>query len=143
VTTVRAAAIQDMIDHARQTYPAECCGLLVGIAGSEEPDRPRHAAILEALPAHNDAADTTRRYLLRASDHIHTRRAARARGLSIVGFYHSHPSSSPEPSQTDLEEAAYPDFLYLIVGTPCGRPQLGLFRFDGRSFESAAWEVSG
>jgi [CysO sulfur-carrier protein]-S-L-cysteine hydrolase len=32
-----------------------------------------------------------------------------------VGTYHSHPRSSPEPSQTDINLANYPDWLYVIV----------------------------
>ena len=43
------------------------------------------------------------------------RRAARQQGLEVLGFYHSHPHSAPEPSSTDLAEASYPDRVYLIV----------------------------
>ncbi|MEL6151319.1 MAG: Mov34/MPN/PAD-1 family protein, partial [Chloroflexota bacterium] len=35
--------------------------------------------------------------------------------LDLIGIYHSHPQTSPIPSQTDIRDAAYPDSAYLIV----------------------------
>ncbi len=84
--------------------PAECCGVLVGTDDE----------IVEAVRIRNVAHEPTR-YLLDPKGHIDAQRVARERGLGVVGFYHSHPHSSPEPSPTDLAEASYPDDVYLIV----------------------------
>ena len=60
-----------------------------------------------------------------------------AHGLAVVGFYHSHPHSLPEPSVTDLIEASYPDHLYLIVSPSAERARVRIFRFvDGRFAET-------
>jgi proteasome lid subunit RPN8/RPN11 len=101
----RAEALRDIVAHALEARPAECCGVLIG-AGAD---------ILEAVRSRNMSA-TPDRYELDPKVHIDARRAARRRGLSVLGFYHSHPHSAPEPSPTDMAEASYPNDLYLIVG---------------------------
>jgi proteasome lid subunit RPN8/RPN11 len=64
------------------------------------------------------------RYLIDPAEHFAAIREARASGLRVMGAYHSHPSSAPEPSETDIAEATGgPDFCYLIVslvGSPGG-----------------------
>ena len=70
--------------------------------------------VVEAVRAAN-LSDDPNKYSLDPKAHIDARRSARVRGLEVVGFYHSHPHSEPEPSITDLAEATYPGFLYLIV----------------------------
>jgi len=82
----------------------------------------------------NIADDPARRFLIDAQVHIDTLRRARARGLVIAGFYHSHPRSEPEPSATDLEEANYPDHLYLIVRPRPSGCQARLWRLEGSMF---------
>jgi proteasome lid subunit RPN8/RPN11 len=78
------------------------------------------AEIDAAVPARNlagaaDEANPATRYLIDPQDHITARREARQRGLTVVGFYHSHPSSRAWPSPTDIAEANYADALYVIV----------------------------
>jgi proteasome lid subunit RPN8/RPN11 len=99
------AALEAILSHAERANPRECCGVLVG----------REDEILQAVEARNLSEDPNR-YLLDPADHIAIRRNARAAGLAVVGFYHSHPHSAALPSATDQAEAAYPGHLYLIVG---------------------------
>jgi proteasome lid subunit RPN8/RPN11 len=94
-----------IVDHARRTAPRECCGLLIG-------DDHR---IVAAVPAENIATEPLRRYLINPHDHLTAIRAARARGLQVVGAYHSHPRSSAVPSGTDAAEG-FSHFLFVIVG---------------------------
>jgi proteasome lid subunit RPN8/RPN11 len=103
--TIQADTLAEIFAHARQALPAECCGLLVGTGD----------VIREAVRIANVAVAPDRRYELDPKEHIDARRAARQRGLEVLGFYHSHPRSAPEPSATDLAEASYPDHVYLIV----------------------------
>jgi proteasome lid subunit RPN8/RPN11 len=67
-------------------------------------------------------------------DHIEARREARGRNLEVVGFYHSHPHSPPEPSATDVTEASYPDHLYLIVSPVTDPAEIRLFRLVAGKF---------
>ena len=91
-------------------------------------------AITSALRARN-LSDRPSRFLIDPKDHIQARREARAKGLDVIGFYHSHPHSAPVPSATDVAEAAYPNHLYLIVGLNGEAADVRLYRFTGESFE--------
>ncbi len=114
-----------IVRHAREAAPLECCGLLVG----------RGDAIVDAVPVRNIAETPATRFLLDPEDHINGRRAARDRGLDVVGFYHSHPRSAAQPSVTDLAELSYPDHLYAIVSLMAEPPEVGVFRFRDGVFQ--------
>jgi proteasome lid subunit RPN8/RPN11 len=53
---------------------------------------------------------------------------ARDRGLEVVGFYHSHPSTAAWPSPTDVAEATYLESVHLIVSLAGGVVEARLFR---------------
>lgn len=103
--------IRDAITrHAGATAPAECCGGLLGvrdIAGARR--------IRLAVRVPNRHETPTRAFLLGARDVLRLERLAAARGLELLGFYHSHPDGPAEPSATDLD-AAWPWYTQLIVG---------------------------
>jgi proteasome lid subunit RPN8/RPN11 len=117
--------VDEVAAHAREALPAECCGVLLGTASE----------IVEAVRTSNLSEDPNR-YCLDPKGHIDARRAARRRGLDVIGFYHSHPHSEPEPSAADLTEAAYPGHLYLIVRPLAEGAKIRVFRFEqGRFLE--------
>lgn len=118
---VSRAALDAIVQLAREAAPAECCGLLLG----------KGSTIDVAAPAANIAGEPRSRFLIDPKDHIDVRRAARARGLDVVGFYHSHPRAPALPSATDRAEAAYPSCYYLIVSLATDPPDIGLFQLDG------------
>jgi proteasome lid subunit RPN8/RPN11 len=120
---ISRGALEAAVAHARAEAPRECCGLLVG---------KRHA-VSEAVAARNIAAVATR-FLVDPQDHINTLRAARGRGLEILGFYHSHPHTAALPSETDRAEASYPDHLYLIVSLAVEPADARLFRLVTGNF---------
>jgi len=100
------SGIEDAIRaHAREAYPHECCGSLVGRDGAV------HATC--ALPNTTDEGPR-RRFLVRPDDYKAAESDARARGLDLLGFYHSHPDHPARPSQYDLDHA-WPFFSYVIV----------------------------
>jgi proteasome lid subunit RPN8/RPN11 len=91
--------------HARQAYPHECCGALIGRDGAVE------AAF--ALPNTTEEGPR-RRFLVRPGDYRAAERHAQGLGLDLLGFYHSHPDHPARPSQYDLDHA-WPFFSYIIV----------------------------
>ena len=109
VLRIRQHVVDELLAHAREAFPNECCGLIIGTAGSVE--CAVRARNLRGSPA---------RYLINPADHFAAIRMARSAGFSVVGAYHSHPASSPLPSETDIVEATSPTFAYLIVspGSP-------------------------
>jgi proteasome lid subunit RPN8/RPN11 len=121
--SVHPGVLEAVLAHALGARPSECCGVLLGKDGE----------IVEALGTGN-LAESPNRFLIDPRDHINARRAARDRGLDVVGFYHSHPGSSGVPSATDLAEASYPDHLYLIVGLAASPPETRLYRLGGGGF---------
>ncbi|HEV8211815.1 MAG TPA: M67 family metallopeptidase, partial [Vicinamibacterales bacterium] len=111
----------------------ECCGLLLG----------RGDEIVEARPARTIADQPASRFLIDPHDHIEGRREARTRGLEVVGFYHSHPRSSSEPSPRDLDEFSYPGHLYAIVSLRGEPAEVRLFRFEAGNFQRVAFVTVG
>ena len=122
---IRASVIDDIVAHARDDAPLECCGLLLGSGTRVE----------AAHRARNTLLSPTR-YAVEPEDHFAALRAARTAGLSVVGAYHSHPRSPAVPSPTDLAEASYPDFIWLIVGVQGegGQPEVRAFRLEPGNF---------
>jgi len=99
------SARAEMLRHAREEAPNECCGLLVGRRGKVE----------SAVRAGNLESSATR-YLIDPADHFAAMRTARLNGQRVIGAYHSHPASAPTPSDSDIAEATGGrDFLYVIV----------------------------
>jgi proteasome lid subunit RPN8/RPN11 len=129
-------ALDAIVAHAREAAPAECCGLLLG----------GNCSIAEAIRTTNIADEPRARFLIDPVDHINGRRAARGRGLDVVGFYHSHPASPALPSHADLEEANYPGHLYAIVSLAGDEPEVRLFQLTaepGRTFFPVPFDIGG
>ena len=134
-TTVHidAAALAAIDAHARAEQPRECCGLLVGTSVEAS----RLLRVDRAAPTRNAADEPTRRYLIDPADHFRLLRELRHAGdaaRAIIGVYHSHPASRPEPSPTDLAEAL-PNFLYLIASPDMGRHSRAWWLVDGNFLE--------
>jgi len=104
-------ALRAIIARAHRDRPNETCGLLVGTAEK----------VLEAVEAANKADDPTRHYEIAPQDYFAQIKRCRTinersgERFAVLGAYHSHPRSAPEPSPTDLAQA-FEDFLYVIVG---------------------------
>lgn len=116
-----AGVREDVLAHARAEAPRECCGLLIG-RGLEIEGCVRAANL-------DDSPET--RYLLDPAAHIAANRQLRRTGRQVIGSYHSHPRTPPVPSGTDLAEAYYPEFIWLIVSlAPPGDGQLAAWRLE-------------
>lgn len=92
--------------HLAQLSPdTEICGLV-----SSQNGMPCHC-----YPVANVADQPAQRFLLNGAGQIAALKAMRERGEELFAIYHSHPTAPAIPSSTDLELAAYPDALYLII----------------------------
>ena len=95
---------EELLAHAREDAPNECCGLVGGNDGvAKTVYRARNA---EASPL---------RYNLDPQDQFRIMMQMEEKGEELSAIYHSHTASPAYPSQTDINLAAYPDALYLIV----------------------------
>jgi proteasome lid subunit RPN8/RPN11 len=102
-----AEAAQAIAEHAEATYPDECVGLLLGgyegevkVAAAAFPVENRWAGQVQ-LAETDDPASRRDRFYLDPRDYMRADREARARGLDLVGVYHSHPDYPATPSERD------------------------------------------
>jgi proteasome lid subunit RPN8/RPN11 len=96
--------------HGEETYPHECCGVLLG---NTSPDGHR---VRETVRAGNTRTDSAHnRYNIAPEELIRIQRQARKLGLDIVGFYHSHPDCPAQWSKTDFDEAHWIGCSYVIT----------------------------
>lgn len=103
--------------HGESTYPYECCGALLGA----DTDDSREAS--ELYPLINRRDDSPRnRFSITAQDFREAEAAAKAAGLEVIGWYHSHPDHPALPSEYDREHA-WPWYSYVIVSVGNGAAQ--------------------
>ena len=105
------AAHQRIREFAAAAYPDEACGVLVGRRVE------RGTEVMTATSARNLNTERSRdRYLMDPTDILRADRDARAAGLDVVGFWHSHPDHPASPSQYDTDHA-WTDYVYVICTT--------------------------
>jgi proteasome lid subunit RPN8/RPN11 len=96
------------------SYPKECCGFLLGRTGGG-------VTVVERLvAAENGHAQGRNRFQIRPETVLAVHKAARAEGVEVVGYYHSHPDHPARPSRWDCE-GAWPGLSYVIVSVQAGK----------------------
>ena len=117
-----------MLAHARTVHPEECCGFLTGRDGVAT----HHFPLVNALASHVA-------YEVDARELLAVHRALRALGIEEVAVYHSHPSSAPVPSASDLSRNGYGTTIpHLIIGPD---DEVGAGWLNETSHDAAEWEV--
>ena len=123
---VPKAIYDELLAHAREDAPNECCGLIGGGDGAA-------ATVYRA----QNAEASPLRYNLDPQDQFRIMTEMDEAGEELVGIYHSHTKSPAYPSQTDINLAAYPDAIYLIVSLAEGEEPLRGFNIvDGEVSET-------
>lgn len=118
--------IDEIVAHAREDAPNECCGMIAAEDG-------RAVEIYRAT----NAADSPLRYEIEPRDQFRIEMAIDEAGLALGAIYHSHTRSAPYPSQTDVNLAFHPHALYVIVGVAGPEPEVRAYRI----LDSAVHEV--
>ena len=121
--------LDEMIAHARELDPYECCGLLAGANGAVS----RHYRITNTVAKDAravevfDGADVKQlghlsdtikaevAYFMDPKEMLAAFKDMRQRNLELAVIYHSHTHSPAYPSTTDVGLAYYPDAAYLII----------------------------
>jgi proteasome lid subunit RPN8/RPN11 len=107
---IAQSLIDEMVAHAQEDFPDECCGMVGGVDG-------------EARVVHRvaNAAASPLRYEMDSQGQIAAYNAIEDNGEELLAIYHSHTKSAAYPSQTDVNQAvAWPDQIYLIVSLADG-----------------------
>src|SRR3979490_2833569 len=107
--------------HGEETYPNECCGVLLGknIAGEGEGAVNHVQQIVRAGNTRTDSAHN--RYNIAPQELVKIQRQARGLGPDIVGLYHSHPDHPAPWSTTDFAEAHWLGCSYIITSIEHGK----------------------
>ncbi len=124
-------ALDQLRHHGEETYPNECCGVLLGkLEGAER-------RVSSVARCGNTRSDSPRnRYHIDPKELLRIQRAARERGEDVVGFYHSHPDHPARWSQTDLAEAHWTGCSYVITSVEGGlASRTRSFELTGQSEE--------
>jgi len=111
---IEAAPWAAMVAHARKVYPNECCGAMLGLTDGET------KTVSEAIALENAfAGEQAARYELRPQDLLAADKAARERGMDLIGIYHSHPDCGAYFSQTDLKNSC-PWYSFVVLSIQKG-----------------------
>jgi proteasome lid subunit RPN8/RPN11 len=121
--------------HGEETYPHECCGVLLGCSADSV------NVVAESIRAGNTRTDSAHnRYHIAPQELVKIQRLGRERGLDIVGFYHSHPDHPAQWSQTDFAEAHWLGCSYVITAVEKGvAQQTNSFLLTGNTEEDKAF----
>jgi len=117
---IAQAQLDELIAHAREDFPNECCGMIGARDGRAE-------RVFRAV----NAAASPLRYEIDGADQYRVQMAIEDAGLELGAIYHSHTRSAPYPSQTDINLAFYPEALYVIVGVAGPEPEVRAYRIVG------------
>ena len=118
--------LEQIVEHARSSWPLECCGLIAGA----------HGVGARAIPIVNALASSVA-YEMDPGELIAAMRSLRQSGEELAAIYHSHPNGPAKPSRSDIERAYYPEAAYLIVSlADLKKPVTRAFRIvDGQAME--------
>jgi proteasome lid subunit RPN8/RPN11 len=125
--------LDEIRQHGAREYPNECCGVLLGKAQGDHKEvsevvplknlRQDPKLAQEILPLEDIVTETERnRFLIDPREQLRVEKGARARGLEVLGYYHSHPDHPAQPSIYDREHA-WPWYSYVIISVDGGGPK--------------------
>lgn len=97
--------VDQIIAHARDTYPNESCGILAG----------RNSVATHIYQVKNTDPNPRIRYLMDTQEQFWVFKNMRHNGLELVAIYHSHPHTEAYPSATDVKLAYYPEAYYILT----------------------------
>ncbi len=123
-----------MLDHARVDLPNECVGFLAGTIENGV------GAVAQFLPLSNALASPTA-FETEVKSLFAAYKAMRLTGTDVLAIYHSHPTSAPLPSSTDLASNTYgPNVMWLIISPKTEPPDVCGWWLTA-DYRSATWEV--
>lgn len=126
------AFVDEMIAHARDEAPNECCGIIAGVNG----------AAMKLYRAINKAASPYR-YEVDPKDLFRISKDIDANDWDVFAIYHSHLATPARPSETDIRLAFYPEAYYLLVSlSDPNKPDISPEKPDLRAYRIIDGEVT-
>lgn len=123
--------IDEMVAHAREDVPNECCGLVGAKDGAA-------TVVYRAI----NAAASPLRYEIDSADYLRIYKEIDQADDEVGAIYHSHTRSAAYPSQTDINLALWPEALYIIVSLAADEPDVKAFSIVDRKVEEVKLEIA-
>lgn len=99
-----------MIQHAGETHPKECCGIIAGT------DQLPNISIGRALFKMDNVATGNDEFHVDPDAQLILSQEMDQQGQKLLGIYHSHPTTPPAPSISDINLCFYPEVVHFIIG---------------------------
>ncbi len=131
--------VEEVIAHALAEQPLECCGLLAGVLEEAKTVGTATARVVRRYPLVN-AATSPREFESEARGMFDACTDMRVRGLEMLAVYHSHPTSRPVPSRTDLERHGMENVVCMIVSLAAA-PEVRAWWLTETGYREAEWTV--
>ena len=130
---IAQSLVDEMVAHAREDLPNECCGMVGG----------RDGEATEVIRVANAAASPLR-YEMDPQEQYDALKSIEDGGGELMAIYHSHTKSAAYPSQTDVNQAvAWPEQAYVIVSLADAQaPEVKGFWLKDLTIADAELEVS-
>jgi len=128
---ISQALVDDMVAHAREDNPNECCGLVSSGEGE---------AVTVYRTTNTEAS--VFRFVIDPSEQLRIYNEIEDAGLDLGAIYHSHTRSEPYPSQTDINFAKdWPGVLWIIIGLANGDPEVRTYEIRDGQVADAELEI--
>ena len=126
-----------MLEHARAELPNECVGLL---AGRFEETPGGRVGRVERRYALVNAAASPKLFLSDPRSLFEADKDMRKHDLEVLAIYHSHPTSEPVPSRTDLDQNYWPGVVSFIISLAGSEPEVRGWWLTDRDYREAEWD---
>jgi proteasome lid subunit RPN8/RPN11 len=124
--------VDEMVAHAREDLPNECCGMVGG----------RDGEATSVVRVGNSAASPLR-YEMDPQEQYNALKAIEDGGDELLAIYHSHTKSAAYPSQTDVNQAvAWPEQVYVIVSLAEDAPDVKAYLLADLKIADADFDVT-
>jgi proteasome lid subunit RPN8/RPN11 len=131
---VHPAAYAGVLVQALAEAPRECCGLLAGRVEGGVGEADAWYPLVNAAASEVEFESEPRSM-------FEAMRDLSRRGLQVLAVYHSHPTSPPVPSRTDLERSYDPDVVNVIVSLQTDPPTMRAWWLRQDGYDEAELEV--
>jgi proteasome lid subunit RPN8/RPN11 len=127
---IPAAIHNELLTHAREGFPLEICGILGGTGES----------VSAIYPMTNTDA-SNEHFMMDPKEQFAVAKDLRAKGLSMLAVYHSHPETPARPSEEDIRLALTPDIFYVIISLASEQPEVKSYRIKGTAVALETIEI--
>jgi [CysO sulfur-carrier protein]-S-L-cysteine hydrolase len=128
---IPSSIYNNLIEHAKKGFPLEVCGILGGSGEN----------VMVAYPMTNTDA-SNEHFMMDPREQFSVIKDLRAKGLSMLVIYHSHPETPARPSEEDIRLALTPNVSNVIISLADPlKPDMKSFRIENGTVQAEHMEI--